>query len=60
MVQSKTRVELEKMRLDSGKEWREVAKELDITNVYLSMLINEKTSKQALDRWLPLIKNKLK
>lgn len=60
MANKVDRVELEKMRLDSGKEWKEVAKEVGMTKYYLSRLINGGTGQEAVDKWLPKIKNALK
>lgn len=59
MTMSKQRVKLEKMLLDSGKTWRDVAKELGISHEYLSKLINQKTSKSAQEKWLSKIESKL-
>lgn len=60
MIKSKQRVRLQKMLLDSGKEWQDVAKELGISHEYLSKLINGKANKSAQERWLPVIESKLK
>lgn len=59
-MKNKNRIALEKKLLDSGKTWRDVAKELGISHEYLSKLINGKANKSAQERWLPVIESKLK